>query len=239
MRARDVRGDRAVVDDPAALRVLGLHLPERGLGAEEGAGQVEVDHGPPGRHFQLLHGDGRAEAAGVVEQQVHPAVALGGRGEQRVHGRRVGDVGRQHVGRGAAEPGGLVQGLGASAGQHRPPAGRGQFDRDGAADTAPGSGDDGDLLGHGSLLGGCSRDCSPGRPGGDRPGSAGRRHWSMCPKSGGRPGLRRRPRRRPVVRPPADRPPPTDGSDRGFYLIANKHWISGGRRATGPPRPTS
>ena len=37
-----VRGDRAVVDDPAALRVLLLHQPERRLRAQERPGQVGV-----------------------------------------------------------------------------------------------------------------------------------------------------------------------------------------------------
>src|SRR5207302_6522276 len=46
-RARDMGRDRAVVDYPAAGRVLVLHQPERGLGAEEGAGQVDVHDAAP------------------------------------------------------------------------------------------------------------------------------------------------------------------------------------------------
>ena len=44
VRPRRVRRDRAVVDDAPAARALALHQPERLLGAEERAGQVDVHH---------------------------------------------------------------------------------------------------------------------------------------------------------------------------------------------------
>ena len=49
-----MRRDRAVVDDAAAARGLGLHDPERLLRAEERAGEVDVDDGLPLLEGQIL-----------------------------------------------------------------------------------------------------------------------------------------------------------------------------------------
>jgi hypothetical protein len=67
-------------------RVLLLHLPVRRLRAQERPVEVGVHHVPPGVVGQLLDRDATgAERAGVVEQQVDPAEALDGRGEQGAH----------------------------------------------------------------------------------------------------------------------------------------------------------
>ena len=75
VRPRRVRRDRAVVDDPAAARVLRLHDPERLLRAEEDAGQVDVDDALPLLEGQVLQRDRRRADAGIVEQEIEAAEA--------------------------------------------------------------------------------------------------------------------------------------------------------------------
>ena len=94
--ARGISRDRAVVDDPAAHRRLGLHDADRFLGTDEGAGQVHVDDLLPGLDRQILHVDGRGTHAGVIEQHVEATELVLGRGEQRRDGLGIDHVGRVH-----------------------------------------------------------------------------------------------------------------------------------------------
>jgi hypothetical protein len=73
-----VRGDRAIVDDPSALRILRLHGPDGGRGAQHGSGQVHRQGGIPVLQRNLVHAGRRAEHPGIVEQQVHPRPPLAG-----------------------------------------------------------------------------------------------------------------------------------------------------------------
>ena len=95
--SRHLSGDRAVVHDAAALRVLGAHDPERGTGAEERAGHVEVDDLAPLVDVDLVDLDRAAAAARVVEQQVEAAEPLHDRVEDLVDRFRVGDIAGERV----------------------------------------------------------------------------------------------------------------------------------------------
>ena len=75
MRSRRRGRDRAVVDDPAALRHLGLHQAEGLLRAEEGAREVRAENGVPLLEAQFLHWYGRQAHAGIVDQKVETAIA--------------------------------------------------------------------------------------------------------------------------------------------------------------------
>jgi hypothetical protein len=77
-----------------ALRLLILHQSKRLLGAEKRAGQVDIDDRLPLFDGQLLDRHATCRDAGVVEQHVEPSEGVVRGGEQRAHGRRVGDVGR-------------------------------------------------------------------------------------------------------------------------------------------------
>ena len=77
VRAGRVRRDRAVVDDPPALRILRLHHPERRLRAQERTGEVGVHDLPPGGVREFLHRDAAGpERARVVEEQIEAAEPL-------------------------------------------------------------------------------------------------------------------------------------------------------------------
>ena len=86
--------DGTVVDDPPALRRLVLHQPERPLGAEEGAGQVDVDDPLPVLDGELFQWHGRRAGPGVIEQQVEAAESGLRRLEQGGDRGRIGDIGR-------------------------------------------------------------------------------------------------------------------------------------------------
>ena len=105
-RPRRVRRDRAVVDDPPAARVLRLHHPERVLGAQEGAGEVGVDHRLPVGQVDLVERAGRAEQCRRCSPAGQGVPSGPGRGEERGHRRRRGHVGRDGQGR-APRPAGL------------------------------------------------------------------------------------------------------------------------------------
>ena len=75
-RPRRMRGDRAVVDDAAAARLLVLHDAEGVLRAQERAGEVGVHHRLPLRQRQILEIDGRRAHAGIVEEHVEPAIGV-------------------------------------------------------------------------------------------------------------------------------------------------------------------
>ena len=93
-RAGDVRGNRAVVDDPAALWLLRLHRSECLLGAEETAGEVRVEDRLPLLDRELVQRRRCAEDAGVVEQQVNSCERIARPREQVPHSAGIGDVGR-------------------------------------------------------------------------------------------------------------------------------------------------
>jgi hypothetical protein len=140
--------DRPVVDDAAAAGLLVAHDPEGLAGAEEGAGEVDRDHGLPLGQGDLVRVAGRGEAAGVVEEEIHATMPLDRPVEQGPHRRLVGDVGRDRVeqaGQPGAPLGHRLQGSGPAAGQHHRPAVGGQGDGGGGADAAAGPGDDRDL----------------------------------------------------------------------------------------------
>ena len=75
-RARHAGRDRAVVDDPPALRCLALHQPESFLRAEKRPGEVRLDHGHPVVEREIFEQDGRGADAGVVEEEIESAEAI-------------------------------------------------------------------------------------------------------------------------------------------------------------------
>jgi hypothetical protein len=84
--------DRPVVDDAASTRALVLHDPERVLRAQEHACQVRVDDGAPRLERQILDRDGRRTPAGIVEEQIQPAIGLARLPEQVLDIVRQGHV---------------------------------------------------------------------------------------------------------------------------------------------------
>ena len=95
----------------------------------------------PGVERQLVERAGRAERAGVVEEDVEPVEA----GEQRGHRLRVADVGGADD-RALVAGRGLLQRLAAAPGEHDAVALVQQRARDGAADAGPGAGDEGNAF---------------------------------------------------------------------------------------------
>jgi hypothetical protein len=116
------------------------------------------------RNASRVQGDlvrvaGRGAAAGVVEEEIHAAMALDACVEQGPHRRLVGDVGRDRVER-PTQPGALLghrgQVAGPAAGQDHRPAVGGQGEGGGGPDAAAGPGDDRDperVVGHRSSSG--------------------------------------------------------------------------------------
>ena len=146
-----VRRDRAVVDDPAAARRLLLHQPERLLRAEERAGQVRVDHGPPVLEVELLERHGRRADAGVVEQQVEAPEPSSTSAKSAAT-----DAGSRTSAGIATAP--FPASAAAASSGSQPPAreddgeaGARERDRAGAADAAARARDDGDSAHGGSL----------------------------------------------------------------------------------------
>jgi len=78
---RRVRGQRSVVDDAAAARVLALHDAERLLRAEEHPGQVHGDHLLPLLVCPILQRGPGTGGTRVVEEDVHAAEGLDRPGE--------------------------------------------------------------------------------------------------------------------------------------------------------------
>ena len=109
--------DRAIVDDAAAARDLRLHQPDRLLGAEKSAGQVDPHDPCHSSKDNSSIGTGRARA-GIVEQKVQPAEAFAQAREQKLNGMGIGNIGRldQAI---AAFAGGLIQCFGAATGQDK------------------------------------------------------------------------------------------------------------------------
>ncbi len=142
-----MRRDRAVVDDPAAHRLLVLHDLEGFLGAQERARQDRVDDGLPALESELLDRGVGAEA-GIVEQHVEPPEGLFGLAEQVPYRVRVADIGRDTQGLplqalDLADDG--LQRVGTAAGDdHRKSLSR-QRQRRGLADAASPAGDKGDF----------------------------------------------------------------------------------------------
>ena len=155
VRARRVRGDRAVVDDAPAARILRLHDPDGLLRAEEQAGQVDVDDVLPLLEGHVLDRDAGRVDAGVVEQEV-AAAELGANGrEQGLDRGLVRHVGRHHeAARAERAPLGRrgLKRVAPPAGQRDAPAGAHQRQRGMLADAASGTRDDGDPAAHVPVL---------------------------------------------------------------------------------------
>src|SRR6202050_5766025 len=66
----NMRRNRAVVDDPAALRRLSFHQPKRFLVAEKRAAQVSLNHPLPLLVRDILKLGGGNTGSGVIEQNV-------------------------------------------------------------------------------------------------------------------------------------------------------------------------
>ena len=91
-----MRRDRAVVDDAAAPRLLALHDLDRFLRAQEGTGEIRVDHGFPLFDGEVLERHRWGAGSRVVEEQIEPAKGFLRAGEERLDQRRVRDVGGHH-----------------------------------------------------------------------------------------------------------------------------------------------
>src|SRR5712671_2281830 len=142
-----MRRDRAVVDDPAAHRLLVLHDLEGFLGAQERAGEDRVDDRLPALESQFLDRRRRAEA-GIVEQDVEPSESFLGAGEQRPDRVGIADIGR-HTERLYLQALDLaddrLQRLRPAAGDDDGEALLGERDRRRLADPASSTGDEGDF----------------------------------------------------------------------------------------------
>jgi predicted dinucleotide-binding enzyme len=92
-----MRGKRAIVDDPTALRLLPAHHAERLARTQEGACQIDVNDSLPLLQWDLVEFSRRRSHAGVVEEQVNPTVSCNGDVEQVAHGLLVGDVGWHRI----------------------------------------------------------------------------------------------------------------------------------------------
>ena len=66
---------------PATWRLLGLHLAEGLLGAQERPGQVHAHYFRPLLITQIFEGDAGRIHAGIVEQNVQPAEPVAGTGK--------------------------------------------------------------------------------------------------------------------------------------------------------------
>ncbi len=143
MRPGRVRGDRPVVDDPAAARILVPHHPERGLGAQERPGQVRGDDRLPLGERHVLKRHRRCGPASVVEQHVHAAEVLQRLIEQPLHLAGIADVrddAQQSGPGGRAVDHGLLQRFPPPAGDHDrvpiPPEGQGRRPANAGAATS-------------------------------------------------------------------------------------------------------
>ena len=90
---RRMRGNRTIVDDAAALRLLGFHDSDRLLRAEERPEQVNVEHRFQFFNGQIFEWNRRCPGTGVVEQKIQSTEHCERAGKQIRHGIRIGDVG--------------------------------------------------------------------------------------------------------------------------------------------------
>jgi hypothetical protein len=164
VRARRVGGDRAVIDDAPAARVLVLHDAEGGLGAEKHAGEIDVDDLLPFFKRQVFERNGRRAHAGVVEENVEAAERVLGFGEEQIDVARLADIGgnRQRLDAELFDFGdGFFERLLAAAGDDDGVAILCERKRRGFADAGAAAGDEGDFLRwHFKLL-----PCDPSLPG--------------------------------------------------------------------------
>jgi hypothetical protein len=140
-----MRGDRAVVDDPAATGTLFLHHLHSVPGAQERASEIDVDHLLPVRPGDLVDGARRAEHARVVDEQVEATPPPPDRLEQRRDGLRDAYLSRDgESGPGGRRGHGVLQfTLAAARGGDLPPRPE-QRPRDAAAEARACPGDDRD-----------------------------------------------------------------------------------------------
>src|SRR5215470_16748259 len=94
VRSWRVGGDRAIVNNAAALRVLAFHELESFLSAEERTGKINIDHGFPLFVAQIFKRDARRAHTSVIEQHIEPTKYLFSPREQSTHRGRIADVSR-------------------------------------------------------------------------------------------------------------------------------------------------
>ncbi len=165
--------DDAAVDRRAGLLRLAAPVRRRVAAQQEVAAQVDRDHGVP-----LLVGHVEEHPvtrhAGVVDDDVEPAVPVDGGGDHRVGGRPLADVAGHDRGLAAAAAD-LLRRLVARAGQvvdDDPGAGVGEGQRLGATQPGSGAGDDRDL----AVEAGAHSSSSTSADGGPRAGRDGLPH---------------------------------------------------------------
>ena len=136
-------GDRAVVDDAPALRVLAAHDAKGHAGAEEHPRQVHLDRAAPVLDRDLVDGSGRREDAGIVEETVDPPRPFGEIMEGHLHRICIRHVEWQGHGPVAVGVGQFVQRIGAARHEAHIPAVCQHALGDGAPDTGARARDDG------------------------------------------------------------------------------------------------
>jgi hypothetical protein len=87
-------GNRTIVDNSAAARVLRLHDAHGLSGAEEHAVEVDVDHLTPSLIVEVLNRTASLIAAGVIEEEIQTSELLDCECEEVRDLRLVGDVRR-------------------------------------------------------------------------------------------------------------------------------------------------
>src|SRR5699024_8172058 len=141
-------GSRGQIDDgPAAAFAHGGDLV---LHREEDTGEVDREETVPVVLVGLIERCRRLFDSGIVDREVDPAEFVDGRGDGRLDGACVGDVGDDGAGAPTGVPdqsGGLVQVVLADRDQGDVGAGLGAGESGGAADADAGSRDEGDLVG--------------------------------------------------------------------------------------------
>ena len=131
-----MRGNRAVVDDASAARLLLFHQPESALRTQKRAGQVDVNDGFPLLDRDVFKVNTHAAHAGIVEQHIKPAKGLPDTLKQCVDRLGAGHIGGHGQGAiGAAFAGNLLQWLRPAANQHHTVAGLQQPQRHGFANA--------------------------------------------------------------------------------------------------------
>ncbi len=176
-RPRRVRRDRAVVDDAAAPGVLRLHHPHRVLGAQEGAGEVDVDHGPPVGQVDLVGRAGRPNTPALLTSRSRrPQRSWTRSNRAATDGGEVTSAGTAR----AESAAGSAAWAACAVGPARPPAARQrdlparaeQAQRDAPAQPRTGPGDNRDAHGSSLLCSGDDGDrpaAGPDQPDGQRP----------------------------------------------------------------------
>jgi hypothetical protein len=147
-----MRGDRAVVDDASAARVLCLHQSHRFLCAEKSAGKVGIDDSFPSVEGNIFHCNGRRARAGIVEEKIETAKSLFRFRKQCLHGFRLGDIRRDGQRFALDQRSGFGKCFDPSPGQNNGIGVFRQSDGDRPSNATACAGDDGDLAQEKPLL---------------------------------------------------------------------------------------